>query len=343
MSTPRRSPRLSLWLTLGLIAVSVLSFVAFVDLGAVAAQLRAADWRYVAAASGALLAGLILYAARWRWLLSGRPGQRRAFHAANVGHAVNILVPLRLGEPARIMVLGRTTAVTLGEATSSVVVERLLEQLMRLAALGGAVVFGLGLSVSPVTVVGGVGGLVAAGAGLLWVRGHKAQVLARGPALLARLPRVTEAGARAGLANLLTGLEQAATPGRLLGALALSVAAWGCFWAFTALALAALPGLLTSAQVLTLSLGALVLAPPSAPSQPGIYHASLVVPLGALGYDPAALTAYAVVVHALLMAWMLGLGLWGLAQSGAGLGEVLARPPTAATPNEKDADIEPAG
>jgi hypothetical protein len=169
--------------------------------------------------------------------------------------------------------------------------------------------------------------LGAAAVGLLWVRRHREQVLRAWPPLLARLPRVSESQARAGLGSLLFGLEQAARPRRLVGALALSLAAWGCFWAFTALALAALPGALSSAEVLTLSLGVLALAPPSAPAQPGIFHAALVVPLSTLGYDPAALTAYAVVLHALLMVWMLGLGLWGLAQSGAGLGEVLARPP----------------
>lgn len=340
-SSPRRSlrsPRSSRWsllLTLGLIALSLLFFVLLVDLRAVAAQLRAADGWRLASASAALLAGLMLYAARWWWLLGRRPRLLRTFHAANVGHAVNVLLPLRVGEPARILVLARTTPVSVGEATSSVVVERLFEQLMRLAALSGAVVFGLGLTISPLTVVGALAALVGAAAGVLWLRRHRELVLRAWPPVLARLPRLTEAGVRSGLTGLLFGLEQAATPGRLLGALGLSLAAWACFWAFTALALTALPGALTAAQVLTLSLGALALAPPSAPAQPGIYHASLVVPLSAIGYAPAALTAYAVVVHALLMVWMLGLGLWGLAQSGAGLGEVLARPSSAGEATEK--------
>jgi hypothetical protein len=312
-----------------MIAVSVLFFVLLVDLRAVAAQLRAADAGYLAAASAALLAGLGVYAVRWWWLLGRRPRWLSTFHAGNVGHAVNVLLPLRVGEPARILVLSRTTPVSLGQATSSVVVERLLEQLLRLAALGGAVVFGLGLTISPLTVLVAVAGLAAAVAGIAWLRRQRERVLAQWPARLARLPRVSEAAARATLTGLLFGLEQAASPGRLVGGLALSVLAWGCFWAFDALALAALPGVLSTAQMLTLSLGALALAPPSAPAQPGIYHAALVAPLSVLGYDQAALTAYAVVMHALLMVWMLGLGLWGFGQSGAGLGDVLAPAPAA--------------
>jgi len=61
-SPPRRASRLPLLLTLGLTAVSLLFFVFLVDL-------RAADGRYLAAASLALLAGLGLYAVRWWWLL----------------------------------------------------------------------------------------------------------------------------------------------------------------------------------------------------------------------------------------------------------------------------------
>ena len=323
----RKRSRLPLLLTLGFITLTLVGFALLVDLRAVAAQVVAADGRYLLAASGALLAGLVAYAARWWWLLGQRPRLLSTFNAANVGHAVNVLLPLRVGEPARIVVLGRTSPVSLGEATSSVVVERLLEQVMRLAALGGAVAFGLGLRLSPVAVAAALGLLAAAVGGALWVRRNRDRVLQSLPPRLARLPRVTEAGARQALAGLLVGLEQAATPRRLAGAVALSLVAWGCFWACTALALAALPGALSGAQVVTLSLGALALAPPSAPAQPGIYHASVVAPLSALGYATAGLTAYAVVLHALLMGWMLVLGLVGLALSGAGLGEVLAGPP----------------
>jgi glycosyltransferase 2 family protein len=332
MTSPKKnSSRMPLVITIVMLAVSVLFFVLLVDLRSVVAALRAADMRYLAAASAALIAGLAVYAARWWWLLGRLPQWLRTFHAANVGHAVNLLLPFRVGEPARIVVLGRTTPVSVGQGTSSVVVERLLEQVMRLAALGGAVVFGLGLTLSPLTVLGSVAGLVAAGAGILWLRRHREQVLAAWPVQLARLPRVSEARARASLSGLLFGLDQAATPGRLLGALALSALAWACFWMFTALALAALPGTHTAAQTVALSLGVLALAPPSAPSQPGIYHAALVVPLSVLGLDPVMLTAYAVVLHAVLMIWMLGLGVWGWAQSGAGLREVLKAAP-ATTP-----------
>jgi uncharacterized protein (TIRG00374 family) len=309
--------RRNLLLALALLVVSVVLFAVFVDLRAVARELAAADWRYLASASAALVAGLAVYALRWHWLLGSGVRGWHVFHAANVGHAVNVLVPFRAGEPVRIVALARGGGVAATAVTSSVVVERLLEQIMRLAALGGAVVFGLGLAVSPLTVGGAVVFLALAFAGIVWLRRHRDRVLARWPTVLGRLPRQNEARVRSALGGLLAGLEQSASPVRLLAALALSAAAWTCFWAFDALALAALPGDFDLRQVLTLSLGALALAPPSAPAQPGVYHASIVVPLGVVGFPETLLTAYAVVIHALLMGWMLGLGAWGMVGRGA--------------------------
>jgi hypothetical protein len=71
-------------------------------------------------------------------------------------------------------------------------------------------------------------------------------------------------------------------------------------------------------------LGALALSPPSAPTQPGIFHASIVVPLAAVGYDAGALTAYAVILHLLEMFWMIGLAAFGLLRIGLSPQELIS-------------------
>jgi len=73
----------------------------------------------------------------------------------------------------------------------------------------------------------------------------------------------------------------------------------------------------------------LALSPPSAPTQPGIFHASVVVPLAAVGFDEVALTAYAVLLHILEMVWMIGLAIVGLAQTGLSVGSMLQPDPAA--------------
>lgn len=320
-----KNSRLAAGGTAAAIVVILILFAAFVDWRTVVDQLRRADWRYLAAASSALVSGLALYAARWRALLATRMRWRSTFHAANVGHAVNTLIPMRAGEPARIVMLGRSESAPLAEVTSSVVVERLFEQIMRVTALVSAVAVGAGLTVSPGAIAGALAFVSLGMGGMIWLIRHRDSVLERWPAVLARLPRVTEAGARSLLGSILAGFAGIATPRQFFTGLAWSLLTWACFAIFHALALLALRLDLPASQAISMSLGALALAPPSAPTQPGVYHASIVAPLTAIGFDNAALIAYAILLHAIQMAWMVGLGLLALAQSGASVKELLHR------------------
>lgn len=320
-----KNSRLAAWGTVAAIVVILILFAVFVDWRMVVDQLRRSDWRYLVAASVALVIGLALYAARWRALLTTKLRWRSTFHAANVGHAVNTLIPMRAGEPARIVMLGRSESASIAEVTSSVVVERLFEQIMRLTAFTSAVAVGVGLTISPGTIVGALAFVSLALGGMIWLIRNRESVLARWPVVLARIPRVTEPGARSLLGSVLAGFAGIATPRQFITGLAWSLLTWACFAIFHALALLALQLNLPAPQLLSMSLGALALAPPSAPTQPGVYHASVVVPLTAIGFDDATLTAYAVILHALQMAWMVGLGLWALWQSGASAKELFQK------------------
>ncbi len=319
---PRRSRR-GLWLALAASVASVVVLLAVVDVRAAADQVRQSDWRLLAAASAALLAGMACYTTRWQRLLGESVSWLSTLQAAAVGQAVNLLVPLRAGEAARILVMSRRPGLSLSAVTSSVVVERLWEQVLRVTALVGAIALGAGLRPSTVALLAGVGLVGAAALVVVLLRRHQYWVLTRLPQWLARLPRLEEPAVRESLARLLAGLALATSPRRLVDGAVFSLAAWACFWAFQALALLALPVDLTTRQALTLSLSALALAPPSAPTAPGIYHASIVVPLALVGYAETTLTAYAVVVHALMLFWLLPLGLLAMLRSGVSAREVL--------------------
>lgn len=313
--TPPRPSRRGLAVTVLITVVSVALLLALADRRAVGAAVGQSDWRYLGAASAALLAGMAIYAWRWQGLVGERAGWLITLLAACVGHGLNLLLPLRLGEAARIVVLGRSARMPYSAVASSVVVERMWEQAMRLMALSGAVGLGVGLRPSPATVLGAMAALVGASMGLAWLQRNPAKVLERVPRWLARLPRLEEARVRAALERMLAGLTLALGPRQLTRAAIASVGAWGLFGAFHALVLLALPLAMGPAEVVTLTLGTLALAPPSAPTAPGIYHASLVVPLAVVGYPEADLAAYAVVLHALLMLWLLPMGAIGVLHS----------------------------
>ena len=308
-----------------MIVLIVVLFAVFVDLEAVVRELRAAEPGYLLAASALLVAGMIVYAVRWRLLLGNKPALLYTFHASNVGHAGNIIIPGRAGEPVRIVVMGRSQAVSMTEATSSFVVERLFEQVMRLLVLGTAVIYGVGVEVTTATIVGGVGLVLLAFAAIAWLVGNQETALARGPALLARLPRVTQVGARTFLANLLANLAHVSAPRRLVLVLLWSLLSWSCFWGFLYLTLLSLGEAFAPDVRPALSLAVLALSPPSAPTQPGLFHVSIVAPLAAVGFDAEALTAYAIILHILEMVWMIGLALWGVLQMGLSLQVLLQR------------------
>jgi len=312
--------RLGLWITIGVIALIVVFFALFIDLGEVIVQIRHASWRDLAGASGFLLAGMMVYAFRWRLLLADKPGKLVTYHAANIGHMFNILLPLRAGEPARIVYLGTQAHISVAEVASSVFIERQLEQIMRIAALGGAILFGAGVHISFETILGAFVFLILAFGLLFWMVHHRQRVLSAWPPILGRLPRLSEARARQILSEILSelldGLSSISSPERLVIAFLSSLLCWSLFWGYQYLTLAALGINLSLLQKLAVSVGALALSPPSAPTQPGIFHASIVIPLAAIGFDRTMLTSYAVILHALQMVWMIGMGLWGLSRSG---------------------------
>jgi hypothetical protein len=187
---------------------------------------------------------------------------------------------------------------------------------MRLTALGGALVLGIGFEITPGTIFGGLATLAMALAVMIALVKDRARVETHGARWLGHLPRVTEKQARGMLAGFLEGLSGVTSARRLSLAFLWSMLTWLCFLGFHYLALSALPGTFVRAQILPVSLGSLALAPPSAPTQPGIYHASIVAPLGLLGYSAAPLTAYAVLLHALQMTGMIALGAWGVGRLG---------------------------
>jgi uncharacterized protein (TIRG00374 family) len=303
------------------LALIVILVTLFVDVESVIRQLRHADPRYLLSACVALLLGLIAYANRWRVLLSNKPGWLATFHAGNVGHMFNTLIPFRAGEPARVVVLSQNQKLPLTEVTASVVVELLIEQIMRVSAFIGALALGVGLE--PRAAGGGVMILLFIIGSLIWLVKQRDFVLARFPRYVARLPRVGEARSREVLHNLLNGLTAVSSARQLGLALFWSFLIWSSFSLFHYLILLALNLELLPGQAVAISLGALALAPPSAPTQPGVYHTFVIGSLVLAGFNLQAVTSYAIILHALQMFWMISLGSWALSQTGISFRQLL--------------------
>ena len=116
----------------------ILRDVPFVD---VWANLRGVHWGLLLASIAVATAGFLIRALRWRVLLEPvlpRSSLRNRFAAVNIGFMANNLLPARIGEFARTYALSRVEPIPMSAALGSLVVERVLDALVLLAILLGA-------------------------------------------------------------------------------------------------------------------------------------------------------------------------------------------------------------
>jgi len=114
------------------------------DIGQVAAHMKQARPVYLAAAVLFQLMHLTLRCYRWRILLSPiKPGIGfyNLFSTTSIGYLVTMVLPLRLGEVLRPMMLGQRERITKSGALATCVLERLMDALSVAFLLGVYLVF----------------------------------------------------------------------------------------------------------------------------------------------------------------------------------------------------------
>ncbi len=270
------------------------------DWSAVPGYIGRASWPLVAAGTGVLLASLGLFALRWRALMpvpAAFPA-RRALSCLMVGYLANTVLPLRLGDAARLGLAARRSGLSLSLLMGTLAVERLVD-ITILAAAG----VGLGLVVALPAVFGGglvlLLGLALAGLtglGLLALAGERFRVPNTGPGD----GSLTATGRWVGrqLDGFRQGLAALRGPTRLGGAGGLSALAWAGVALATGLWVRAfglpVPWYGVVLLVVAVNLGAAV---PSAPAGLGVYHLAVILALSAWVADRDLALAYAVTSH----------------------------------------------
>lgn len=72
---------------------------------------------------------LLIRAVRWRFMLDNSVPFSQVFHIQNIGYMLTQLMPFRLGDVARAILIGNVPPVTIAQGISTMVVERLLDML----------------------------------------------------------------------------------------------------------------------------------------------------------------------------------------------------------------------
>jgi uncharacterized protein (TIRG00374 family) len=286
-------------------------FFWFVDLDQVIELLQQADWRLLAAGIAALLVAYLLMAVRWRYLLANRTGFLPSFHAINISNLVNSLTPIP-EVAVRVLITGQGSGMTIPGATSGMLVERSLEQLMRALAFLLALLTGYVISFKNGATLVNAGLLLVFFVLMVALIRNAEKIVTWMQAQLSRYQRLDHKKIEKILSDLATGLSTAGGPRQLTYGWLMSFGVWMFFFAFSYLVLLGLNIHLPIEQMVAISLLTLAVAPPSAPGTPGLYQATIVGGLSLIaGLNLALMTTYAIMVHVLQVIPLIFLGIWG--------------------------------
>lgn len=299
---------------ISLVAIGLLSRV--VAWGDVVTALRAIP-------VGALVVAILFYlgaalcrALCWQMILQRQASVRRVFIVIQEGYLLNNLLPFRLGELGRAVLMGRTINSSPLHVLSTIVIERLydlaLAATLVLATL--PVVLNVGrarwLAVAVLLLIG------VAFVVLSFVVRNQRQLAEWLQRWLGRWPRLARLIVPR-LEPVLAGLGVLSRPSQLgvsLGWMALS-------WLFLTTEYYVLlrtiaPHAPIWAAAFTLGAGMMGGALPSAPSGLGVYEASVVGALTLFAVPVAPALSYAVAIHLIHILFSCAVGLWGMTREG---------------------------
>lgn len=288
--------------------------------------LTTANYWYLLPCMIFLLLGLVTRALRWRVLLNDALPLRRTFSIMNVAYLVNGVLPLRIGEVARVYLVSRThESIPMPTTMSTIIVERLLDLLtivvmVLLALMMGSIPDELRAAsvVAAIAAIVGFTILVFLASRRDWAKRVFHFVLQHIPFLKRMI--VLESW----FEQFLDGLMPLTKP----RALFLAFSWTGISWTFSTLAgyvlmFAFFEEASLAATMLYIAAAAFAIALPAVPGNVGTYEASILLALTAMGYEQSnAAIAFAVMVHAVNVFVHVTTGVVGFIQEGISLGQL---------------------
>jgi uncharacterized protein (TIRG00374 family) len=325
--------RLYFWLGIAISLICLAALFLIIDPADILEALKHTRFEWLALAALALVLFMVLRAIRWRFLLnSGLQSDARlpyspVFHIQNIGYMLTNILPFRLGDVARAVLIGNVPPVTISRGLSTTVAERVFDMAFIV------ILFPFTLSVVgdvPVEVQLAfrlVGILTFTATGILIVAANQRSLAGRlATAILGRVRFLnTEAWVRR-LDDLLLGLNALTRLKDALILLMMSVLVWIPIVASYYFGLRAVnlePTLLQAAFIVCIA--AFSIAAPSSPGQVGVFEAGVTFGLaGILGLPEAQSASFAFLYHAMNFLVIGLLGVIGILRTQATFGSVIA-------------------
>jgi uncharacterized protein (TIRG00374 family) len=311
-----------------LLVGTLVSLVAFglivrdVDFAHVAGILARANYAWLLPSIAFTIVAMGVRAYRWRMLLDDRVSLWRAFHVWNAGEFLNNVLPMRIGELARVYLLSRSGEVSGMQTLSSIAVERLLDLLtvcgLLLVVLPFVPTENLFLRAAEILAALALVGVLVLFAAAAW----RERLMALATRLSEWAPTRVRDALLGHADEFLRGV-QAIGVKRLIVMVPWSVVAWigwiGVDWAML---FAFVPSPSWQMGVFVTCGVALGLTIPSTPSGAGLVEATAVAALAAFGVPGDVALAYALALHLSNFVMVAVAGVWALHVEGQTLSSV---------------------
>jgi glycosyltransferase 2 family protein len=288
---------------------------------------------WVVVTLGLGMAGIYARGVRWRGLVDDRVSVRHAFYIVGIMQFVNVL-PLRMGEVARV-VLATREDIPIVTTASSAVVERLLDLILVLAML--AVVAPRAQDIPP-----SVAQSITTFSVLAIIAFVVLLVLGRYPAFTRRLLLGIQQRVRLLqrfplerlLDQMLDGLKPLTNRRRFIDAVIWTLIAWFCSWGtfYTGQVSLGISATALSFTTMCIALAAFAVAVPVTVAAVGPFQAAVIVAGVAFGVNDVLATALGFLIHGLTITSYIIAGTWGLLGIGVSLADITRRP--ASKPSE---------
>lgn len=313
--------------------VTVLALAAlyfFVDLDELRTAFTLGDYRWLPLVVLLFFGTLFSRTFAWRTILKEQAGFWECFLVLNQAYLLNNVLPFRLGELGRAVILSNRSKLSFWHVLSTIVVERVFDLGIAAGILLATVPLVVGSDWARPAALVAIG-LVLAGFVVLFLMASRPKVARNLIRLLTKpWPKLGKwVNDKAGA--FLEGLSALREPSRFLRVAFWMLLTWFFNIAWYYLLLRSfLPEATWLWAVFSIGVASMGVALPSSPAYIGVLETALVGALSLFGVDPAVSLAYAVVAHVLYFVVTGALGVVGFWRQGESLSRVyqklLARP-----------------
>lgn len=319
--------RWQIWLGI-LIGVACLAavFILYARPREIVESLRHVHPGYLLIGGLAVVGFLVIRAVRLLFMLDYAIPYSKVFHIQNIGYMLSQLLPLRLGDVARVVLIGNVPPVTMAQGLSTLVIERLLDLLLIVVLLPFTV---SGIADLPewMRSFAQLSGFIAiAGIIVLVIAANQRERASRmvGGLIGRFLPFLDRDSWVRRFDNLLVGLKSLTSIRDGLILTILTILVWIPIiiaYYFTMLAVNLEPTWIMAAFVVCAA--ALSVAIPSTPGQAGPFHFAVITALQLYGQPAAESASFAFLYHIGALLVMVIMGTIGVFSTGVTFGNVI--------------------